>query len=233
MAIVLIAGIAIGFGVLGGGSAHQTGLGGQNPLTAATKTSASARPSPSKSAHPPAHPHKSKPVRLKKKLVKGKGNGKSKAKPSPTVAPSTAPAYSASPVNPSPAAPSSAPATPPPATHAPSPKPTTPKPKPTTAAAQYVAGASGVTAFSCSNLGGTGSIPGGSSVAFSFINDSSSSVQIDYLASNDTVEPYDTIPAGGRYSPGPATDSEWMVATAGGSCLGIYEIDGSGSISVS
>jgi hypothetical protein len=72
-------------------------------------------------------------------------------------------------------------------------------------------------------------------VSFSFVNNSSANVKIYYLAPspNYTAELYDTISAGHSYSPGPATDTEWMVATASGGCLGIYEIDGSGEVSVS
>jgi hypothetical protein len=122
----------------------------------------------------------------------------------------------------------------PPATHPAAPKPTpTAKPTPTPAAAQGISAASGVTGLSCSDEGGTGSIPGGTAVSFSFVNNSQANVEIYYLAPNDSVEPFRTVSPGSSYDPGALTDQEWMVGGAGGGCLGIYTIDESGEVAVS
>jgi hypothetical protein len=81
--------------------------------------------------------------------------------------------------------------------------------------------------------GGTGSVPGGTGVTFSFVNRSSADVEIYYLEPNDSAAPEDTIGAGGQFSPSTTTDTEWMVGNASGGCLGIFQIDGGGAVSVS
>jgi hypothetical protein len=85
----------------------------------------------------------------------------------------------------------------------------------------------------CSDIGGTGSVPGGTAVTFSFVNQSSADVEIYYLEQDYQAVLEDTIGAGGQFSPGTTTDTEWMVGNASGDCLGIYQIDSSGTVSVS
>jgi eukaryotic-like serine/threonine-protein kinase len=224
-ALVILAGIGAYFGLSGGG--HDKPIGGPPPVidlvtgSAPTKASASASLSPAPTPHPTAKP--AKPA--KHPVHKARPAASATAKAPMTeggLTPTTSPASPGSVTTTH--APTSAP------THTSNPTHTS---APTAPPAQGIAGASGATALPCSDIGGTGSVPGGTAVTFSFVNHSSADVEIYYLEQNYTAEPEDTIGAGGQFNPSTTTDTEWLVDNASGGCLGIYQIDSDGAVSVS
>jgi serine/threonine protein kinase len=233
VAVLIVAGIGTYAGLSGGspgtptdGPAPLVDVSASTSATATASASANVGPSPARTPtqHPTAKP--SKTAKLAKHKV-----GKAKAAASPTA---TTPATEAgnTPVTTGPASPPASSGSAPTRKPTPTPAPTHTS-TPTTAPAQGIAGVSGATVLACSDEGGTGSVPGGSAVTFSFLNHSSANVQIYYLQKDFAATLESTIGAGGQFSPGTTTDSEWMVANASGNCLGIYQIDGGGAVSVS
>ena len=91
----------------------------------------------------------------------------------------------------------------------------------------------GASQYPCSDEGAIHSVSGGFAVRFSFVNDSPYSLQIiwlDYVGSRVT---YNTVPSGDTYNVNTFTGNVWMVASSSASCLGIFYINGPGSVSIS
>jgi Protein kinase domain len=118
----------------------------------------------------------------------------------------------------------------------PTPKPSakpTPKssPKPTQPAT-YSVSVSGGSEDSCGDVGAVHS-SAGASVEFSFVDHSSANVQIAMINAAGAVLPEATIASGGVYTAGTNVGDYWVVETAGGGCLAVVGVDGSGEAVVS
>jgi hypothetical protein len=217
-ALVILAGIGAYFGLSGGG--HEKPISGPLPLidvsTGSASATASASASPSRT--PTRHPA-TKRAKLVKHPVHKVRPAASATAAAPTTEAGLAPATSPGPGSVT-------------TTHPPS-SPPTHTSAPTAPPAQGIAGVSGATAVPCSDIGGTGSVPGGTAATFSFVNHSSADLEIYYLEQDYSAVPEATISAGGQFSPSTTTDTEWMVHNASGGCLGIYQIDSDGAVSVS
>ena len=90
----------------------------------------------------------------------------------------------------------------------------------------------GASQYPCSYEGTIRSVPGGSEVLFSFINNTSEPLQIIWLDFSGNRHIYDTLQAGGTYSVNTYIDHAWMIADISSNCLGIFGITGIGQISV-
>jgi len=118
----------------------------------------------------------------------------------------------------------------------PTPKPSakpTPKssPKPTQPTT-YSVSVSGGSEDSCGDVGAVHS-SAGASVEFSFVDHSSANVQIAMINAAGAVLPEATIASGGVYTAGTNVGDYWVVETAGGGCLAVVGVDGSGEAVVS
>ena len=85
----------------------------------------------------------------------------------------------------------------------------------------------------CSDEGSIHSAQGGSEVPFSFINDTSESLQIIWLNYAGDRKTYDTLPSGYKYSVNTFAGSIWMVADSSADCLSIFSINDSGEVTAS
>ena len=91
----------------------------------------------------------------------------------------------------------------------------------------------GASQYPCSGKGTIYSAVGGLAVLFSFVNNSSETLQIIWLNNNGNRETYDTLPPGDTYNVNTSIDQAWMIADASTSCQGIFVVNGSGQILVS
>ena len=221
VAVVVLAGLGAGLGLSGSGPGKPTG--GPTPSVDVSASSATARPSvtpthrASVAAVATRKPAKAKTPKSHKSAAKHPASPSSGN--TPTQDSGGVPATQA-------------------ATQGPTTAPSSPAPKPapthTTPPTQEVSGVSGADQnYTCSDIGGIGSTPGGSAVPFSFDNSSSADVTVYYITSADQSEAYDTIPPDGSYSANAAQDQVWWLQSASGDCLGVFTIVGSGQVSVS
>jgi eukaryotic-like serine/threonine-protein kinase len=190
-------------------------IGGPTPVVAVTSQRATAKPTPTPSATPTKKPAK-KPAKKLAPPAKHVAKKHSSA-PAPSTTPAAAPTQ-----------PQQAPTTPVVNPTTPSPVQTTPPPS----GPQTIGSTSGAAGISCDQFGNVGSSPGGSSVSFSFVNQSNASVQVWYLTSSANDVPEGTLSPGQRLSPAVATGQDWMVGNSGGGCLSIFGITGNGEVVV-
>jgi hypothetical protein len=232
-AVVLATGIGIGVALSGGGPGKV--IGGPTPSVVVSRGSASAtatrthQPTRSPSAKPKL---KATPKPTHKRTASHPATHRAtQPADTPTAVTATPPAQNPT-AAPSPVT-STRPASPPPATPAPRPSPT-PTPKPTAAPPQQLSGYSGVRFYSCGNYGSVDSIPGGTAVSFTFQNNSSADIEVYYLTQSGGQGPGAAVAPGSSYAPpSAAADQAWIVQNAGGDCLGIFQLDSGGSVSVS
>jgi serine/threonine protein kinase len=220
-AAVIVAAAAITLALLPGGTAKPTS--GPTPSLArvttsppATRTTASSTHSAAASKSPTRNPTK-KPG---KKPTKKPSTAQT-ASPTPTAGSSPSPTVTTHSTPPT----STAPTTTHPVTH-PATKTTTSTPS----GPQTITGFSGAISKGCSAYGSIGSATGGSSVAYSFVNNSGESIQVWYLTPSGSGQLMSTVSAGNSYSPGVQTGQDWMVANSGGGCIGLFTISGGGAI---
>jgi hypothetical protein len=188
-------------------------IGGPTPgVVAVTSQRATAKPTATPSATPTKKPAR-KPARKPAKHVAKKH--------------SSAPAPSTTPAAP-PTQPQQTPTTPVVNPTTPSPVQTTPPPS----GPQTIGPTSGAAGISCDQFGNVGSSPGGSSVSFSFVNQSNASMEVWYLTSSANDVPEGTLSPGQRLSPAVATGQDWMVGNSSGDCLSIFGITGNGEVVV-
>jgi hypothetical protein len=95
---------------------------------------------------------------------------------------------------------------------------------------QTISSAYGVDEINCDRYGSIGSASGGSTVAFSFVNDSTAGIQVWYLASSGTGSLAASVSPGQPFSPSVATGQDWMVANSDGGCMEIFDITASGQV---
>ena len=74
---------------------------------------------------------------------------------------------------------------------------------------------------------------GGLTVLFSFVNNSSETLQVIWLNNNGDRETYDTLSPGDTDKVYTSIGQAWMIADASASCQGIFVVNGSGQILVS
>jgi len=120
-----------------------------------------------------------------------------------------------------------------PTTPAPSPK-HTPSPKPTpkrTSTAPLSASGSGASELSCGEIGAVKSASG-AGVSYSFVNDSSVDVPVEVISSSGGLEPAATIEPGGVFGTTASVGSYWVVENSSGGCLGVFEIESGGQVTV-
>ena len=120
-----------------------------------------------------------------------------------------------------------------PTTAAPSPK-HTPSPKPTpkrTSTAPLSASGSGASELSCGEIGSVKSASG-AGVGYSFVNDSSVDVPVEMISSGGGLEPAATIEPGGVFGTTASVGSYWVVENSSGGCLGVFEIQSGGQVTV-
>jgi len=91
----------------------------------------------------------------------------------------------------------------------------------------------GASQYPCSDEDAIHSASGGFAVRFSFVNDSPESLQIIWLNYAGSRVTYNTVPSGYTYNVNTFTGNVWMVASSSASCLGIFYINGPGSVSIS
>jgi len=220
-AAVIVAAVAITLALLPGGTAKPTSgptpsLARVTTSPAATHTTASSTPTtPTKS------PTKKPTKQPSKKPTKKPATARTHA-PTPTAGSTPSPNPVVTTSSSPPTVTSS-----PPSTHPVATKTTTKATGP-----QTITGVSGASSQGCSAYGSIGSASGGSSVGYSFVNNSGESIQVWYLTPSGSGQLVGTVSAGSSYGPGVKTGQDWMVANSGGGCLGIFTITGGGGITV-
>jgi eukaryotic-like serine/threonine-protein kinase len=118
-------------------------------------------------------------------------------------------------------------------THGPSksPSPTQQKTSPAPSGVQVISAYTGASSEGCASYSSSGSASGGSAVAYSFANESGADIQVWVISGGiGTLE--GTVSPGDSLSPSVETGEDWMVANSGGGCMGIFAINGGGSITV-
>ena len=148
--------------------------------------------------------------------------------PSTTVPPTPPPSTT---VPPTPPPSTTVPPTPPPSTTVPPTPPpsTTVPPPPASATAATFTGAS---QYPCPD-GSIHSQAGGEGVAYSFVNNSSETLQLIWLNYAGGRVTYGSIAPGGSYNLNTYIGEVWMIADTTSSCLFIYDINGSGTVTIS
>jgi eukaryotic-like serine/threonine-protein kinase len=237
--VVLAMAAGVGFGLAGNGSSParaRTGaavaLASSSSAVVITSSAPSSAPATSSSAA--SHGAKPKPV-VSRRAVRPTpsiGSAPTTIQPVPSTQPAAVPTPS---TEPAPRPSSRAPATHPPATHAskkPSQKPA-PKPTRKTTAPSISVGATGASEYSCSAVGSVASAPSSDEVLFTFVNKSSAAVQVIWLGFSREPVLYDTVSPGGSYQVNTYVGHYWELAISGGSCLAVFDIGGTGQISIS
>ncbi len=131
--------------------------------------------------------------------------------PAPTTAPAPAPATSSA---------------------APRPAPTTPKPTHAAAPATYSFSVSGASEDSCGDVGSVQS-SNGASVNFTFVNNSSGTVQIDEIGTSGALYSDATLTPGLQYSASANVGLYYVVEKSSGGCLAVFHVTGSGQVTIS
>jgi hypothetical protein len=217
-AVVLIAGLAIGFSLAGGG---HPAAGGPSPSVLTNS------PSPSGShSQPSTHPATSKAA-THKASPKPRHSSHA-AKPAPST---SAPGYTPPPTQgggqPTTPAPQPTTPAPTPTTHRPTPTPT--PTKPAGPPPQQVTGYSGVQSYGCQS---EVSQSGGSGATITFINNSAATIYLAEYTTGGSLQGEGSVGPGGSGSIGTQTGYFVMVENAGYGCLGVFGVDSSGSITV-
>ena len=86
---------------------------------------------------------------------------------------------------------------------------------------------------SCSAEGTVSSSSAGQEVRFFFQNETSESLQIVWINYSGSPETYDTLPPGYTYSVNTFVGNVWLISDTSSSCLGLFDIEGSGHITAS
>jgi VHL beta domain len=107
----------------------------------------------------------------------------------------------------------------------------------TSAAASGSAGVqftvTGASQQSCSAEGTVSSSSAGQEIPFYFQNDTSESLQIVWINYSGSPQTYDTLPPGYAYHVNTFVGNVWVIGDASSSCLGLFDIEGSGHITAS
>jgi hypothetical protein len=93
------------------------------------------------------------------------------------------------------------------------------------------ASGSGASELSCGEIGAVKSASG-AGVSYSFVNDSSVDVPVEMISSSGGLEPAATIEPGGVFGTTAAVGSYWVVENSSGGCLGVFEVEGGGQVTV-
>lgn len=93
--------------------------------------------------------------------------------------------------------------------------------------------ASGASEYGCAAVGAVASAPSQDGVPFTFANQSSAAVEVIWLDFSRGPVLYDTVAPGSSYRVNTYVGHYWEVAISGGPCLAVFDITGSGQISVS
>jgi VHL beta domain len=116
----------------------------------------------------------------------------------------------------------------------PGPSPSSPSPSPTPSPSssaiffQY----SGVTPYPCSDYQTIHSVAGGSGASLVFVNQSSQTVQIDWITFGGARDTYDTLQPGGSYSVNTDTEEVWLITDYQAACLDYFYVNNAGDIVV-
>ncbi len=89
--------------------------------------------------------------------------------------------------------------------------------------------ASGATGLSC---GAAVRSSGGASVTYSFVDNGPSDLQIAEIDASGSRVPYATVVPGAVLTVSTAVGDYWVVENAGGGCLAVFGINGSGRVVV-
>jgi VHL beta domain len=107
----------------------------------------------------------------------------------------------------------------------------------TSAAASGSAGVqftvTGASQQSCPAEGTVSSSSAGQEIPFYFQNDTSESLQIVWINYSGSPQTYDTLPPGYAYHVNTFVGNVWVIGDASSSCLGLFDIEGSGHITAS
>jgi eukaryotic-like serine/threonine-protein kinase len=225
-AVILIAAVATALAETSG-PGHKPSVTGQ-PVAVSITTAAGDSTS---SAVPSATARASATAKASAKATR-KATGKATKKSSPDNQATTPDAPTTTPAAiPSTTPASTAPAPTPTHSRKPAPAPThshtTAPPAPTT----FGFTVSGASEDSCGGLSGLSS-SAGSAVSFTFTDNSSTSVSIYEVGSGGSLSYQASIDDGGEYQVSTAVGDYWMIGNSSGSCLGVFGVDGSGSVTV-
>lgn len=91
----------------------------------------------------------------------------------------------------------------------------------------------GASQQSCSAEGTVSSTATGLRVLFYFQNATSEPLRIVWISYSGSPETYDTLPPGYAYSVNTFAGNVWLISDTSSSCLGIFDIEGSGHITAS
>jgi hypothetical protein len=91
----------------------------------------------------------------------------------------------------------------------------------------------GASQQSCSAEGTVSSSSTGLEVRFFFQNETAETLQIIWINYTGSPETYDSLPPGGAYSVNTFVGNLWVIGDASSSCLGLFDIEGSGQITAS
>jgi eukaryotic-like serine/threonine-protein kinase len=95
---------------------------------------------------------------------------------------------------------------------------------------QYLFDVKGASWYSCSDEGSIHSVPSTSEELFTFVNNSSTTLQIIWLNFGGSRQLYDVLGPGQSYNVDTYIGHDWLIASPGSGCLGIFGINGSGQI---
>jgi serine/threonine protein kinase len=94
----------------------------------------------------------------------------------------------------------------------------------------YLFDVKGASWYSCSDEGSIHSVPSTAGQLFTFVNNSSATLQIIWLNFGGSRQLYDVLSPGQSYNVDTYVGHDWVIASSTGSCLGIFGINGSGQI---
>jgi eukaryotic-like serine/threonine-protein kinase len=97
---------------------------------------------------------------------------------------------------------------------------------------QTVTSYSGADSAGCATYGSIGSVSGGSSVGYSFTNDSGADMQVWYITTSASGELEGTVTPGNSFARSVKTGQDWMVANSSGGCMDIFTITSGGQVTV-
>jgi serine/threonine protein kinase len=94
----------------------------------------------------------------------------------------------------------------------------------------YLFDVKGASWYSCSDEGSIHSVPSTAGQLFTFVNNSSATLQIIWLNFGGGRQLYDVLSPGQSYNVDTYVGHDWVIANSTGGCLGIFGINSSGQI---
>ena len=95
---------------------------------------------------------------------------------------------------------------------------------------QYLFDVKGASWYSCSDEGAIHSVPSTSEELFTFVNNSSTTLEIIWLNFGGSRQLYDVLGPGQSYNVDTYIGHDWLISSSGSGCVGIFGINGSGQI---